>query len=527
MVDIFLSYRRETGIECCSVLYEKLTSAGYHVFFDHSSLRQGDFQEQIEKAISECTFLLVVLSGKRDLERCFNDPENDWILHEVSLGLEYGKIIIPVSFKSGFEFPEEEGLEQIDYLKRQELCDISGPDMASLISTKLFDFMEDVPAAKLKHDYIKGITDPHYLSWEIKTLQGIYRECGLLHSFDKAYPVVTLKGSESIVYPFDGLNPAENLEPVGDPVPYEDTPYYHDFKKIIGPNVHYPNLYGFTNVGIDLDDDGAVIGFKAKPRMYKETVFTGHILHYELWKTYQDIGRERPAGLNDLPIRSMIHNDADPWDVLLSGCNRSSLADVSIAILAYDEIEGTYDIAVATRTHNVTCYPGYLSIVPSGGFELYELETKQNDWIIKKNFSMIAALYREYIEEIFGDEDFSKPTGNDDLKRLYRNEHIKALRKGIGKTYFFEFLGVEMDLISLRPTFSFVLRIDDPDFLYSNDIKKNEENVDIRFISLSVFEEIALNCSEHDPLMPESAGVYELLKNNHLFKEAKSGFQPS
>ncbi len=214
----------------------------------------------------------------------------------------------------------------------------------------------------------------------------------------------------------------------------------------------------------------------------------------------------------------MIHKDADPRDVMLSGCNRSSLADVSIAILAYDEIEGDYDIAVATRTHNVTCYPGYLSIVPSGGFELYELETKQNDWIIKKNFSIIAALYREYIEEIFGDEDFSKPTGNDDLKRLYRNEHIKALRKGIGKTYFFEFLGVEMDLISLRPTFSFVLRIDDPDFLYSNEIKKNEENEDIRFISLSVFEEIALNCSEHDP---------ELLKNNHLFNEVKSGFQPS
>lgn len=42
-------------------------------------------------------------------------------------------------------------------------------------------------------------------------------------------------------------------------------------------------------------------------------------------------------------------------------------------------------------------------------------------------------------------------------------------------TYHFEFLGVVLDLIHMRPEFSFVIRIDDPDFFYENDIKKIEK----------------------------------------------------
>jgi len=106
------------------------------------------------------------------------------------------------------------------------------------------------------------------------------------------------------------------------------------------------------------------------------------------------------------------------------------------------------------------------------------------------------------------------------LRRLYRNPHIKELCTQIGKTYFFEFLGVTFDIISLRPTFAFVLRIDDPKFLYENEIRKNQENIDLRFVSLRDFEEMVIENADVSPLMAESAGVYSLLKRNHLFKEA-------
>lgn len=519
MIDIFLSYRRNTGTEYCSFLYQTLKSVGYEVFFDCNSMRQGAFDKQIEKAITECTFLLVVLAP-HDLDKCVTEPDTDWILHEVGLARELGKIIIPITFKRNFEFPNNyENNAALLFLSKEQICDLSGPDAAILIKTKLFDFMKDSPATKLRDEYNSGLLNEEYQKWEVETLQQIYNDCDMVKLCGKTYPVVVYESSEKVKYPFDILNDNNNLLDISQPLDYQNTAWYHDFKRIVGPNIHYPDLYGFANEGITLDEHGKVESFKARPRTYKETVYTSHILHYELWKTFQTLDHKVPSTLDFFPMRKQIHDGKTNSEVLLSGCNRSCLCDVCVAIIAYDDIDKDYDIAVATRSTNVACHPGYLGIVPSGGFELYELETKQDNYNIHKNFKIISALFREYIEEIFGDECFSKPTGDDDLKRLYRNNHIKDIRKCIGKTYFFEFLGITVDLTSLRPTFSFVLRIDDPNFLYENQIKKNNENVDLRFISLSSFEEMVKENKKTSPLLPESAGVYSLLKKNHLFQE--------
>ena len=522
MIDVFLSYRRNSGATFCSILQEILKYEGYEVFFDHSSLRQGAFDIQIDRAISECTFLLVILAPD-DLDRCLTNPSEDWILHEVDLAIKYGKIVIPVAFRPEFKFPNHTGIETLEYLSRQELCDISGPDAVDLIQTKLFRFMNDSPASRLRQEYINGIIQKKYQDWEINTLAGIYQDCNLLYEFNRTHAVTIFEGSNEAHFPFDSLSDPNNLLEKTEMLPFHNTPYYDDFRKIVGPNVHYPDLYGFTNVGLIFDSHGKVSGFRALPRTYKETVYTSHILHYELWRAYQHLDGTRPATLDDLPIRKKIHEGCSNRDVLISGCNRSSLSDVCIAVIAYDELEDDYDIAVATRSANVACHPGYLSIVPSGGFELFELEQKQDDLNVKKNFHIISALYREYIEEMFGDEEFEKPTGDDDLRRLNRNNHVKAIRQNIGRTYFFEFLGVTFDLTSLRPTFTFILRIDDAEFMYENQIRRNKENIDLRFVSLSEFERVVKEgemASPATPLLPESAGIYRLLKKNHLFQEA-------
>lgn len=520
MIDIFLSYRRNTGTEYCSFLYQSLDSEGYKVFFDRKSMRQGTFDKQIDKAITECTFLLVVLAP-HDLDKCVTEPDTDWILHEISLAHQLGKIIIPITFKRNFEFPANyENNAVLSFLSKEQICDLSGPDAATLIKTKLFDFMKDSPATRLRDEYNNGLLNEEYQKWEIQTLQKIYNDCNMVQLGGKTYPVVIYEGSKKVKYPFDILNDRNNLLEISSPLEYQNTELYHDFKKIIGPNIHYPDLYGFANEGIQLDEYGKVESFKARPRTYKETVYSSHILHYELWKTFQKLEQKLPSTLDALPMRKAIHVGKRNTEVLLSGCNRSCLCDICIAVIAYDSIENDYDIAVATRSTNVACHPGYLSIVPSGGFELYELETKQDRYNIRKNFKILSALFREYIEEIFGDECFEKPTGDDDLKRLYRNEHIKEMMDFIGKMYFFEFLGTTIDLTSLRPTFSFVLRIDDQNFLYGNQIKKNNENIDLRFVSLSSFEELVEENKKTSPLLPESVGVYSLLKKNHLFQEA-------
>ena len=108
---------------------------------------------------------------------------------------------------------------------------------------------------------------------------------------------------------------------------------------------------------------------------------------------------------------------------------------------------------------------------------MFELENNQTQTVIQENFSIIGALFREYIEELFGDVDFGEPTGDDDLNRLFRNNKVRALRNGVKSgSYKFEFLGVDFDLITLRQTLAFVLRIDDENFFYDNEIKKNNEN---------------------------------------------------
>ena len=520
MFDVFLSYRRETGTECCSILQKSLEEDEYIVFFDRHSIRQGPFEKQIENAIKECSYLLVMLSPD-DLNRCFENPEEDWIIHEIKIAIEYGKIIIPVSFKEGFVFPSNcNEIPELKYLSKEQLCDISGTEFSYLMKTKIYDFMNDSPVKKLRDDYHNGIKQKEYLEWEIQSLRAIYSDLEFINEFGEEHPEIVFEGSSQVSYPFDSLNEQENLLPIVEPINFRDFPHYEEFKKIVGPNIHYPDLYGFTNVGLLFDEEGKVSGFKAIPRTYKETVFSSHILHYELWCAFQKTAGKRPATLDDLPIRKMIHGNSSNMDVIISGCRRSALCDVCLAVLAYDREENDYDIAIATRSSNVACFPGYLSIIPSGGFELYELEHNQSISVIRKNFSIRAAVFREYIEEIFGNTEFEEPTGNDDLKRILRDSHIKELREKLDKTFFFEFLGVSYDVLTLRPSFTFVLRIDDPDFLYNNDVRFNYENIWIKNISLSELEVFIKERRDTNPLMHESAGVYNLLKRNHLYIEA-------
>lgn len=523
LVKVFLSYRRGTGTEFCSFVRDMFAEEGYSVFFDVHSLRQGPFDEQIFRAIEDCTVFLLILAP-HDLDKCLQDVETDWILKEVGKAMECGKPVIPVAIKPGFSFPDPCGNAILDFLRRQEVCDVSGPNAATLVKTRLFEFMKETKPSVLRREYLQGVLEKDYLEWETRTLQAIYGDCDLLSLLGRRYPGVVYPGSPDVRYDFGKLNESGNLLGVEDPLEYRDFPLYPDFSKIVSPAIHFPDLYGYANQGMILDAEGRVEGFKARPRTYNETVYTSHILRYELWRTYRQLGKNRMATLADLPARRRIHaGQSSPEAVLLSGCNRSSLCGICMAVLAYDEIEGDYGIAIATRSTRVLSYPGYLSIVPSGGFELYELESRQDSINIRQNFRMVAALYREYVEELFGNAAFDQATGDDDLRRLLRNDHIRQLREQMGISYFFEFLGVTFDLTSLRPMFCFALKIDDPRFLYGNDIRKNQENTELRFASLGQLEATIQENADTVPLMTESAGLYALLKRNHLFAEASDG----
>ncbi|MCD8116536.1 MAG: toll/interleukin-1 receptor domain-containing protein [Oscillospiraceae bacterium] len=100
---VFISYRRTGGEALAFLIKERLTQAGYQVFFDIESLSGGRFDTRLLEVIDDCQDVIVVLSPNA-LDRC-SDP-NDWLRTEVAHAIQSGKNLIPVMMK-GFKWPDE------------------------------------------------------------------------------------------------------------------------------------------------------------------------------------------------------------------------------------------------------------------------------------------------------------------------------------------------------------------------------------------------------------------------------------
>jgi len=91
--DIFISYRRRSGIFLAILIKENLVAKGFSAFMDIDGLRSGKFNEKIYTKIDNATDFIVVLTGNC-LERCQN--ENDWVRKEIVYAIKKKKNIIPV-----------------------------------------------------------------------------------------------------------------------------------------------------------------------------------------------------------------------------------------------------------------------------------------------------------------------------------------------------------------------------------------------------------------------------------------------
>ncbi len=105
--DIFISYRRDGGVETARLFYDRLSNAGYRVSFDMETLRSGKFNTQLYERIEQCTDVIVLLS--RDALNLRPEPEDDWLRLEIAHALKYKKNIIPV-FLRDFVPPKKDSL---------------------------------------------------------------------------------------------------------------------------------------------------------------------------------------------------------------------------------------------------------------------------------------------------------------------------------------------------------------------------------------------------------------------------------
>ena len=52
--DIFISYRREGGLELADSIYQRLINAGYSAFLDLEQLNSGKFNTKLIEVIEQC-----------------------------------------------------------------------------------------------------------------------------------------------------------------------------------------------------------------------------------------------------------------------------------------------------------------------------------------------------------------------------------------------------------------------------------------------------------------------------------------
>lgn len=102
---IFISYRREGGVDLARSIKQQLQILGYNnIFFDYNSIRDGVFNIQILDAIYSCDVFLLLLTPK-SMNRCAD--KGDWVAREIRTALKYNRHIIPIIIEKEFAWPSD------------------------------------------------------------------------------------------------------------------------------------------------------------------------------------------------------------------------------------------------------------------------------------------------------------------------------------------------------------------------------------------------------------------------------------
>src|SRR6266498_4619522 len=96
---VFISYRR-VDVYAALAVYQDLSSKGYDVFFDYTSIPSGDFEQIIVSNIKARAHFVLILTPTT-LDRC--DEPGDWLRREIETAIDAQRNIVPLFFK-GFKF---------------------------------------------------------------------------------------------------------------------------------------------------------------------------------------------------------------------------------------------------------------------------------------------------------------------------------------------------------------------------------------------------------------------------------------
>ncbi len=300
--------------------------------------------------------------------------------------------------------------------------------------------------------------------------------------------------------------------------------FWNGYKWFTARSMHDGNHIGYTLGHLDFDNKNEIEKIHLSLGDYKLNLLTSHIMTYELYKAYEkfkaeakelyDTETERDEYINnidikkklwpEIPFRRYIHhvNDDDIEQVLFTGKGRYSLLSVQCLVMLCSTPKGeeleymTFFGKRSSSTRKVSTKLGCFQFPPSGGFDLYDGK-KINPEIVKSNCSLKWSLMREYLEEIFGDDEFAKVKRSntngttvmihgvrDDPRTVditnMLDQYVEGdnrFKEGTKKAYFTT-VGANVDLIDLRLSVNFLLVINDFQYYKEGTMKRDKEPED-------------------------------------------------
>ena len=329
------------------------------------------------------------------------------------------------------------------------------------------------------------------------------------------------------------------------------------------------NHIGFVLDHLDMEED-RIIKIHLSVGDYKLNVLTSHILTYEMFKVYEQLRKEAKKSSktneeivdylnrididsNDidsflwskLPFRRYIHrvNEKDIKKVLYSGTGRFSLLSVQCLVMICTSEDGELEYKTflgerSESTRKVSTKLGCYQFPPSGGFDLYEKEklNYKKGGVLEKNCSLTSSLMREFLEEIFGEDKYSKVDDSNNLEStasieiVNSDERTKEIRKMLNtdvkddrfiketKKAYFTTVGANVDLIDLRLSVNFLLVINDYNyfskykdrFKYNAEIKSKEGEQELKM--LMDWKSVDETLKDQRKIVEDSVALYSQAK---------------
>ncbi|MFF2092730.1 hypothetical protein [Paenibacillus sp. NPDC058174] len=371
--------------------------------------------------------------------------------------------------------------------------------------------------------YYKTLAAEEFQTWQMNVIKKLYGEQNLVSLFGISYVTAVYSASGSISDSYKNIGELESVE-IEDRIKLSGISkrYY----RLMGKTIKRPDLAGFVLTTMKRNAAGEITGFVAKMATYKLNVATSHVLEFELYlayKKYKDrfLRFSKDQMLNRLKMRHNIHTSQREEEILVTGKGRYSLLGVQMLVVYLTE-DDKYQVLVIKRSEDVAVRPGYHQFVPSGGFEFFEKEKEINEINIGKNFDVELALYREMVEEIFGEVEFEHNTAGNPVDNIYKHKKVVDLRTWLKEGQAnLEFLGSTVDLVTLRHELSFLLLINNKQFSM-NQFKLNHEGTNFEEIDIkNLYEKFGKGTKVR--LNPTSASLLKLALDNSQTLKDKIG----